>query len=81
MQKWELTTKLVDISKVAIGGPRPELSKLWTEKNKKTGKTEWDVLQELANDGWELVSVTPITYGGGTGQVLYTFKRLKVDKT
>ena len=40
MQKWELTTKLVDISKVAIGGPRPELSKLWTEKNKKTGAEE-----------------------------------------
>jgi hypothetical protein len=34
-------------------------------KDKKTGKTDWDNIQELASQGWELVSVTPITVWQG----------------
>lgn len=35
-----------------------------------------DELNEQGEDGWELVSVTPITdFQGKTGLLLYTFKR------
>ena len=73
MTAWELATHSADIS--AFGGPYP--SEVWTKKDKKTGKTAWDELRALAADGWELVSVVPITNQGFTTYLLYTFKRPK----
>ena len=64
----------------------PDPSIIWTEKNKDTGKSIWDQLQEFAAQGWELVSVTPLAggtsiNGGGAGTtiLLYTFKRPKEE--
>jgi hypothetical protein len=36
------------------------VSLIWEMKDK-SGKTSWDKIQEMGNEGWELVSVTPIT--------------------
>ena len=87
MIKWELAARYALIED---GEP----SSIWTKKDK-GGSTEWDSLLKLANEGWELVSVTPVTsatyywqlYGvrdaGGwassTRCLLYTFKRPKPD--
>ena len=77
MQKWELTCQIVNITEKGFSG-RINVSMVWTEKDKANGKTDWDKLTALANNGWELVSVTAITYGEGyTGTLLYTFKRPK----
>ena len=76
MVKWELKTYEADIRDF-FNKPVPSI--LW-KTDKKTIKTAWDELQEMANDGWELVSVTPINYDNGhTGILLYTFKRPKPD--
>jgi len=48
---------------------------IWSKKDKKTGRTQWNTLTDLASKGWELVDVTPITVGGTTSEILYTFKR------
>lgn len=71
MTKWELA------SYVAHGGMIGpiDISSLYTNKDKKTGKTAWNDLTDMAADGWELVSVTPISLGGTTTSVLFSFKR------
>ncbi len=73
MTKWQLTTYLAREFRHSIEG-------FWLVKNKKTGKTDWINIQELANQVWELVSVTPITvWQGRTDCLLYTFKRPIVE--
>jgi len=74
MASWDLATYYVDVSP---GFSAPNPSAVWTNKDKKTGKTGWDELKALAADGWELVSVVPVNHGGGTTYLLYTFKRPK----
>ena len=81
MTQWQLYTKYVSIYSKGISGLEPSL--LWTRKDPKTGKTDWDELTALAAEGWELVSVTPIAdeaSGGRTRLLLYTFKRPKPEK-
>ena len=76
MARWELT---MFVSWAAWGGVlgAADASNIWTKKDKQ-GKTEFDKLQELANDGWELVSVVPIAINEGeTTHLLFTFKRPK----
>jgi hypothetical protein len=58
MTKWQLTTYSARKFHHSIEG-------FWSVKDKKTGKTDWDKIQELASQGWELVSVTPITVEDG----------------
>ncbi len=69
MQKWELFTMSCGLG---LGGSAPDI---WSKKDKKTGKTEWDKIMEIASDGWELIDVTSIAFGGTTSEILYTFKR------
>ena len=69
MQKWELFTMSCALG---LGGNSTEI---WSKKDKKTGKTKWDKLTNLASEGWEPVDVTSITLGGTTSEILYTFKR------
>jgi hypothetical protein len=57
---------------LGLGGNAAEI---WSKKNKKTGKTKWDKITDLATDGWELIDVTSITLEGITSEILYTFKR------
>lgn len=69
MQKWEL---YVYSCGVGFGGNTADI---WSKKDKKTGKTQWNELEDLASSGWELIDVTPITLGGTTVEILYTFKK------
>jgi hypothetical protein len=71
MRSWEITLSYALITQ----GGKPDPSRIWGVRNKETGKTDWDTIQELARSGWELVSATPITYNGQTVYVLFTFKR------
>jgi len=69
MLQWELN---VVSCAVGLGG---DISRIWTRKDKRTGQTQWDALNDLAFRGWELVDVTPIKLTGTTTELLYTFKR------
>jgi len=71
MIKWELTAYVCN--KYQPG----DAMTIWAERDKKTGKTDWDELKGLASEGWELVSVTPVANYGSTvtSQIMYTFKR------
>jgi hypothetical protein len=70
MQKWKLETYYASI------GTFGSIEDIWTKKRKHEEKTDWEQLQKLATQGWELVSVTPHTVGGTTVGYLYTFKKL-----
>jgi hypothetical protein len=70
MKKWELTAIVCDVS-----GFKTDASRVWTQKYKSTGKSDWDQLSEKAKEAYELVSVTSINSQGYTVQLLYTFKR------
>ena len=73
MPKWQIHTYLsCELLSLPI---KVNASLVWTRKDKNTGKTDFDKLQELSAQGWELVSVTPITFTGSTRELLYTFKR------
>jgi hypothetical protein len=77
MQKWELTMWMTDISQGEMYGGA---SNIWSHRDKKTGESCFDALIRLAGQGWELVSVTPISLiNGVTAQVLFTFKRPEQD--
>jgi hypothetical protein len=69
MQKWELYTMSCGLG---LGGNATDI---WTKKDKKTGKTKWDKLTDLASSGWELIEITSINFGGTTTEILYTFKK------
>jgi len=47
---------------------------LWEFLNP-NNKTDKDEINAILADGWELVAVTPITIGGNTSEILFTFKR------
>ncbi len=84
MTKWELATYSVKI----LTGERSDPSYVWTKKDEETDKSAWDNLTKMAAEGWELVSVTPISsltifayeyrdVVTPTYYLLYTFKRPK----
>jgi len=76
MQKWEYLVRQRRIN----GDP----STLWDKKHAyPDGKTETDLIQLLGEEGWELVSVTPITSSSMwqyavTKDLVFTFKRPKL---
>ena len=76
MPQWELNFYRVIIDRVVA---RNEITNdpasLWTARDKSTQQTHLDALSDLAADGWELVSVTPIATQGWTYYLLFTFKR------
>ncbi len=73
MTKWELEIYLSPHIDVSVN---EYLYSLWEERDTKTGKRVGEDLQYMAAEGWELVSVTPITNNNGaTIRLLYTFKR------
>jgi hypothetical protein len=77
MQKWEIKAEVVHILKISFLAPaESSATHLWEIEDKK-GETGLGRVTKLAEDGWELVSVTPINGGpaGMTHQLLFTFKR------
>lgn len=69
MQKWDLHVFRCGLG---FGG---NTNDIWSKKDKKTGRTQWEDITSIASIGWELVDVTPITVGGTTVEILYTFKK------
>ena len=75
--RWQLWSHVVSITKANFRTVTVDPAHVWTIKDKE-GRTEWDKLQQFAADGWELVSVTPITTTtttSYTSTLLYSFKR------
>ena len=70
MQIWKIETYYASI------GTFGSIDDIFTKKRKNEDKTDWEQLQKLASQGWELVSVTSHTGGGTTIGYLYTFKKL-----
>jgi hypothetical protein len=71
MAAWEFTVVLSNTSAVLM----PDVSKVWTSKDS-AGVSDWDRIQQLGQEGWELVSCCPVAAGNGmTYQILWTFKR------
>ena len=60
---------------VSDGKGYPDIYSLWTEND--DGDSQWKSLRRLAQSGWDLVAVTPLTWDGNTRQLLFTFKRLR----
>jgi hypothetical protein len=75
--RWQLLPHVVSIAKANFATVEVDPAFVWTRKDKE-GRTEWEKLNQFAADGWELVSVTPITtspVGSQMNFLLYTFKR------
>lgn len=72
MTKWELVTTIPPELEEDGGSMLP--GRKWDRKNE-SGQTTWDELKDLASQGWELVSVTPLNHKGNTTRLLYVFKR------
>jgi|WetSurMetagenome_2_1015567.scaffolds.fasta_scaffold74683_3 hypothetical protein len=71
MAAWEYTVVLSTVG--AVFGP--DVAKVWTAKDA-AGVSDWDRIQQLGQEGWELVSCCPAAGGGGMiYQILWTFKR------
>ena len=60
MIQWELSAQSVYIDTGGRFSVNVDPSAVWTVKGK-NGKTSWDNLTAMADEGWELVSVTPIS--------------------
>jgi hypothetical protein len=73
MDQWNYNILVVD-----LGGPMrtpTTISKMW-EIRGPDGLTDWDRLQNMGRDGWELVNTFPIAATQGTtAQVVWVFKR------
>jgi hypothetical protein len=73
MDQWNYNILVVDLAGAA--NMKPSITKMW-EVRGPDGLTDWDRLQNMGRDGWELVSILPIASGqGATVQVVFTFKR------
>src|SRR5258708_39299290 len=70
---WEYTIVHTDRLNTPSG---PQLAPIWRRKYA-DGSTDWDQINKLGEDGWEMVNAFPVD-GGGTLQYLaFVFKRLK----
>ena len=75
MSKYELSMWTVSLNVSGLF-QQPSGSAVWTKKHPKHGITYFDLFDEMAGDGWQLISVTPIAAGGGhTGELLFCFQR------
>ena len=73
LMKWEYTIVHTDRLNTPGG---PQLAPIWRRKYA-DGSTDWDQINKLGEDGWEMVNAFPVE-GGGTIQYLaFIFKRPK----
>ena len=74
---WEYTIVHTD----HLNGPSgPQLAPIWRRKYA-DGSTDWDQINKLGEDGWEMVNAFPVE-GGGTLQYLaFVFKRPKRQRS
>jgi len=74
---WEYTIVHTD----HLNGPSgPQLAPIWRRKYA-DGSTDWDQINKLGEDGWEMVNAFPVE-GAGTLQYLaFVFKRPKRERS
>jgi hypothetical protein len=70
MNRWEFNVLVVDVA----ANFQPNMEKMWRDKGP-DNLSNWDRLQQMGQEGWELVSTFPLTATGGTTKVVWTFKR------
>lgn len=79
MQKWKYNFCYAQIENEDLFTPNSNVTWIWTKRRNQT-ETAMAVIQRMGKEGWELVSVTPVstTWGdnnsGLTRQILFTFK-------
>ncbi len=74
--KWEYTIVHTDRLNTPAG---PQIAPIWRRKYA-DGSTDWDQIQKLGEDGWEMVNAFPVE-GNGTLQYLaFVFKRPKRER-
>lgn len=72
MSVWQYTVLISDIS----APYRPSINKVW-EMRGVDGKTDWDRLQAMGAEGWEMVSSYPVAGPNGMSvNIVWVFKRL-----
>src|SRR5438067_10238579 len=77
MDQWNYNVLVVDMGGTGtqMGFARASITKMW-EVRGPDGQTDWDRLQNMGREGWELVNSFPVSAGNGnTVQVVFTFKR------
>ena len=70
---WEYTIVHTDRLNTPAG---PQLSVMWRRKYA-DGTTDWDHINRLGEEGWEMISAFPVEAGGTLQYVAFVFKRLK----
>jgi hypothetical protein len=75
--KWEYTIYVSHSITFGLN-PFPNAMALW-EKKDKEGFTDLDSIRDYGEQGWELVSTSPIAAAGTTTTVMFTFKRPKIE--
>jgi len=71
--KWEYTIVHTDRLNTPGG---PQLAPIWRRKYA-DGSTDWDQINKLGEDGWEMVNAFPVESGGTIQYLAFIFKRPK----
>lgn len=77
MDQWEYQMLVVDMGGTGsqLGFVRSTIGKMWQFMGP-DGRSDWNRLQSMGREGWELVTALPISAGNGnTIEVVFTFKR------
>jgi hypothetical protein len=70
---WEYT--IVHTDRLSAPGG-PELAYIWRRKYS-DGSTDWDQINNLGADGWEMVNAFPVESAGSLQYLAFVFKRPK----
>ena len=71
--KWEYTIVHTDRLNTPGG---PQLAPIWRRKYA-DGSTDWDQINKLGEDGWEMVNAFPVESAGTIQYLAFIFKRPK----
>jgi len=71
--KWEYTIVHTDRLNTPGG---PQLAPIWRRKYA-DGSTDWDQINKLGDDGWEMVNAFPVESAGTIQYLAFIFKRPK----
>ena len=80
MQKWDYNFYVTSIQQEERVSFNSTASMVWTKRKNET-VTAMDEIRKMGIEGWELVSVTPVStstgsdFAGVTREILFTFKR------
>ena len=74
---WEYTIVHTD----HLNGPSgPQLAPIWRRKYA-DGSTDWDQINKLGEDGWEMVNAFPVEGAGTLQDLAFVFKRPKRQRS